>query len=186
MRAKSEIPELSIATPQFKKEETAMKTRLLLLIGLVIAAFSLLATNGKVRASDDTRFKWSINSASALAVDNSSITLTGAGTFSPDDPDEVTGGGTWAVSTGAGGTFQVKQLIRVDFTESVPGSNLRGGLVLFRVTYSDGSRGILAVSCAFPGTHDNVAEGSTASKGFVDYFNLQESHTPPFQPLSEQ
>ena len=163
-----------------------MKTRLLLLIGLVIAAFSLLATNGKVRASDDTRFKWGINSASALAVDNSSITLTGTGTFSPDDPDEVTGGGTWAVSTGGGGTFQVKQLIRVDFTERVPGSSLRGGLVLFRVTYSDGSRGILAISCAFPGTHDNVAEGSTASKGFVDYFNLQESHTPPFHPLSEE
>jgi len=163
-----------------------MRAKNLLLLGFVIGVFSLLATDGKVRASDDTRFIWGISSASALAFDGSTITLTGTGTFAPDDPDEVTGGGTWAVSTGGGGTFQVKQLIRVDFTESVSGSNLRGGLVLFRVTYSDGSRGILAVSCAFPGTHDNVAEGSTASKGFVDYFNLQESHTPPFEPISEQ
>jgi hypothetical protein len=163
-----------------------MKARALLFLGLVIAVFSLLATNGKVRASGDTRFQWSISSASALAVDNSSIMLTGTGTFSTGDPDEVTGGGTWAVSTGGHGTFQVTQLIRVDFTESMPGSNLRGGLVLFRVAYSDGSRGILAVSCAFPGTHPNVAEGSTASKGFVDYFNLQASHTPPFQPLPEE
>src|SRR5260370_7516515 len=46
------------------------------------------------------------------AADGSSITLTGTGTFAPNDPDEVTGGGTWAVSTGGGGTFQVTQLIR--------------------------------------------------------------------------
>jgi hypothetical protein len=31
-----------------------------------------------------------------------------------------------------------------------------------------------------------VAEGATASKGFVDYFNLQVSPRPPFQRLSEE
>jgi hypothetical protein len=174
----------ALQVSEFKKEETTMKARGLLLLGLVIAVFSLLATDGKVRANDDTRFKWEISSASALAFDGSTITLTGSGTFAPGD-DEATGGGTWTVSTGESGTFQVKRLIRVDLTESVSGSNMRGGLAFFRVTYSDGSRGILAVSCRFPGTHDNVAEGSTASKGFVDYFNLQESHTPPFQPSED-
>jgi hypothetical protein len=132
-----------------------MKARALLFLGLVIAVFSLLATDGKVRASDDTRFTWGIDGASALARDGSTITLTGTGTFSPDDPEEVTGGGTWAVSSPAGGgNFTVRGLIRVDFTESVPGSNQRGGLAFFRVTYSDGSRGILAVSCRFPGPPD--------------------------------
>jgi hypothetical protein len=161
-----------------------MRAKNLLLFGFVIAVFSLLATDGKVRASDDTRFKWGINSASAQAVDNSSITLTGTGTFAPDDPDEVTGGGTWAVSTGGSGMFQVTGLVRLDLTERVSGSSERGGVVFLRVAYSDGSRGILTINCAFPGTHDNVAEGSTASKGFVDYFNLQFALTPPFQQLS--
>jgi len=167
-----------------------MKARAFLLLGFAIAVFSLLDTDGKVRASDDTRFTWGIDGASALARDGSTITLTGTGTFAPDDPEEVTGGGTWAVSSPDGrGNFKVRGLIRVDFTESVPGSNQRGGLAFFRVTYDDGSRGILAISCRFPGPPNagpNVAEGATASKGFVDYFNLQVSPTPPFQRLSEE
>ncbi len=163
-----------------------MKARTLLLLGLFLAAFSLLATNGKVRASDDAQFKWVIvSSASALAVDASSITLTGTGTFAPNDPDEVTGGGTWAVSTGGTGTFQVTRLIRSDFTEPVSGSSIRGGVVFLGVAYSDGSRGVLTVNCRFPGTHPNVAEGATASKGFVDYFNLQ-PHGTFFQQLSSE
>ncbi len=163
-----------------------MKARALLLLGLVIAVFSLLATNGKVRASGDTQFKWVIvSSASALAVDGSSITLTGTGTFAPDDPDEVTGGGTWAVSTGGSGTFQVTRLIRFDLAPgSVSNPSIHAGLAFLRVAYSDGSRGILAVSCHLPGTPANVAEGATASKGFVDYFNLQAAPAF-FQQLSE-
>ena len=164
-----------------------MKARTLLLLGLVIAVFSLLATDGKVRANGDTQFQWVIPpSASALAVDNSSITLTGTGTFAPDDPDEVTGGGTWAVSTGGGGTFRVTQLIRFDLAPgSVKNPSIHAGLGFLRITYSDGSRGILAVSCMLPGTPANVAEGATASKGFVDYFNLQAS-TAFFQQLSSE
>src|SRR5229473_3781155 len=97
-----------------------MRAKNLLLLGFVIGVFSLLATDGKVRASGETQFKWVIvSSASALAVDGSSITLTGTGTFVPDDPDEVTGGGTWAVSTGGSGTFKVTRLIRFDLA---PGS----------------------------------------------------------------
>jgi hypothetical protein len=164
-----------------------MKARTLLLLGFVIAAFSLLVTNGKVRASDDTQFKWVIgSSASALAVDGSSITLTGTGTFAPSDPDEVSGGGTWAVSTGGSGSFRVTRLIRFDLAPgSVSDPSIHAGLALLRITYSDGSRGILAVSCMLPGTPTNVAEGATASKGFVDYFNLQAA-VAFFQQLSSE
>ena len=166
-----------------------MKARIFLLLGLAVVAFSLLATNGKVRASDDTRFTWAINGQSALAKDGSTIMLTGTGTFAPDDPEEATGQGTWAVSSPAGnGNFKVRGLIRVDFTESVQGSNLRGGLLFLRVAYSDGSRGLLAVSCRFgSNVAPAVVEGITASKGVVDYFQpAPGSHTPPFQQLSEE
>ncbi len=153
-----------------------MRAKNLLLLGFVIGVFSLLATDGKVRASGDTQFKWVIvSSASALAVDGSSIQLTGTGTFAPDDPDDVTGGGTWSVSTGGSGEFQVKRLVRFELAPgSAPIPSRRAGLAFLGVAYSDGSRGVLTVSCALPvGTPSNLEDGAHASKGFVDYFNRQ-------------
>ena len=41
------------------------------------------------------------------------------------------------------------------------------------IDYSDGSRGILVVSCHLAGTPDSVFEGITASKGFVDFWNRE-------------
>jgi hypothetical protein len=174
---------------QLKKEEMNMKARTLLLLGLFLAAFSLLATNGKVRASEDVQFKWVIsNSASALAVDGSSITLTGTGTFSPGNPDEVTGGGTWAVSTGGSGTFQVTGLIRFNLAPgSVSNPTIHAGLAFFRVAYSDGSRGVLTISCALPGSPSDIEDSGLASKGFVNYFNRQPPTRPVFfQQLSSE
>ncbi len=153
-----------------------MRTKRFWLLGFAVALFSLLVANGRVYASDDTTFKWVIgSSASALAADGSMITLTGSGTFQPDDPEEVTGGGTWKVSTGGkGGTFHVTGLVRFNLAPgSVSDPSIHAGLAFLRIAYSDGSRGILAVSCMLPGTPANVAEGIAASKGFVDYFNLQ-------------
>jgi len=112
------------------------------------------------------------------------ITLTGSGTFQPDDPEEVTGGGTWMVSTGASGTYHVTELVRFNLAPgSVSNPSIHAGLAFLRIAYSDGSRGVLAVGCHLPGTPDAVAEGSTASKGFADYFNLQPAGTF-FQQLS--
>ncbi len=140
-------------------------------IGLLL----LLAGEHKVRANNDPKFQWVIGStASALAVDGTMITLTGTGTFMPGEPDEVTGGGTWAVSTGGSGMFKVTRLDRFTLAPgSVPDPTIHAGLAFLHVAYSDGSRGILVVSCMLPGTPANVAEGAAASKGFVDYFNLQ-------------
>jgi hypothetical protein len=164
-----------------------MRAKNLWLLGFAVALFTVLAMNDKVRASD-TRFKWVISSsASALAADGSSITFTGTGTFAPGDDEEVTGGGTWAVSTGASGTFQVTHLIRFDLGPgSVPDPSIHAGLVFLRVAYSNGSRGVLTVSCRLPNSPSNLVDGAHASMGFVDYFNRQ---PPPasvfFQQLSE-
>jgi len=151
------------------------------LVGFAVALLSLFA-NGRVHADGDATFKWVIiSSASALAADGSTITLTGSGKFNPNEPDEVNGGGTWTVSSGGSGVFTVKGLIRFDpapghFPEP-PDPSIHAGLAFFRIAYSDNSRGILAVSCSLIGTPANVAEGITASKGFVYYFNLQSSGT---------
>ena len=124
--------------------------------------------------------------ASALANDGSKITLTGSGTFESGDDEEVTGGGTWqtfdasATSTGSG-TYQVAALVRFAVAPGTPPStnldrigtaaDARAGLVFLQIAYSDGSRGVVAVSCHLVGTPDAVFEGVTASKGFVDFWN---------------
>ena len=138
-------------------------------------------------------------SASALAQDGSKITLTGTGTFKPGDPDEVTGGGNWETFSPANvpsgsGTYTVRRLIRF---EGAPGvqtrtaidhigdgtlKDNRAGLVALLLSYSDGSKGVLFVSCDIPGNPGagdgapaSLFEGVTASKGFTDYW----SHVGP-------
>jgi hypothetical protein len=137
--------------------------------------------------------------ASALAQNKSMISLTGSGTFTLGDSDDVTGGGTWKTvapppeSTTHSGTYRVTRLIRFDVAPGAQTSNAkdligdgtladnRGGLAILRIAYSDGSKGILVVSCDLPGnpapgpagSPDTLFEGITASKGFVDYWNRE-------------
>jgi hypothetical protein len=135
--------------------------------------------------------------ASASANDTSVITFTGSGTFTVGDKDDVTGGGTWqTVEEGASlpsaqGSYRVTRLVRFDVAPGAQTSTTkdligdgtladnRGGLAILSIAYSDGSKGILVVSCDLPGnpppgpagSPHSVFEGITASKGFVDYWN---------------
>ena len=135
--------------------------------------------------------------ASASAQNKSMMTMTGSGTFTVGDSDDVTGGGTWQIvapppeSTTTRGSYRVTGLVRFDLAPGAQMSNAkdhigdgtladnRGGLAILRIAYSDGSKGILVVSCDLPGnpppgpagSPDSIFEGITASKGFVDYWN---------------
>jgi hypothetical protein len=135
--------------------------------------------------------------ASALDDINDKITLTGTGTFvAPSGgggtSSAVTGGGHWMITlaTGGGssGTYEVTGLVR---WEEAPGTfpatfdnigdpaDFRSGLAVLRIEYSDGSHGILVVSCHGLNAPDAVFEGITASKDFVDYWNrVAPSGTP--------
>ena len=130
--------------------------------------------------------------ASAKANDNSKITLTGSGTFvapagGGGTSSATTGGGMWetfspgGASTGSG-MYEVTGLVRWELAPGTPNpANVdtidegqpSAGLVVLRIQYDDGSRGILVVSCHLVGTPDSVFEGITASKGFVDYWNRE-------------
>jgi hypothetical protein len=138
--------------------------------------------------------------ASALANDGSRITVTGNGTFQLGEPEEVTGGGNWTTYAPNGttvtgnGTYRVQQLVRFDLApgfqttgaiDNIPGAtgdltDNRAGLLFVKIAYSDGSKGVLVVSCRLPGGPDLVArpaapasifEGITASKGYTDYWS---------------
>ena len=117
--------------------------------------------------------------ASAFANDNSKITLTGTGTFRSNSgkSQAVTGGGTWETSTGSG-TYEVTGF--VSFVVA-PGTfplahdnignpaDARAGLAVLKISYDDGSDGVLIVSCTIAGTPAAVFEGITATKAYVDY-----------------
>lgn len=115
----------------------------------------------------------------ALAADLTTIQISGSGTFGGGAPP--TGGGTWATSGPSGtasGTFTVIGVVKFNVAPgSLPlglidniGPNARSGLAFFNIKYSDGSTGILMVSCHLPvGSPSGIFEGITATKGFVAF-----------------
>jgi hypothetical protein len=128
-------------------------------------------------------------SAQAIASDGSTITITGSGTFvSPANggsSSAVTGGGTWKVVPASGpttsGTFVVTELVRWEQSTAFAGFGLIdnvgnineafGGLAVLRVAYSDGSQGVLTISCNAPADPPAIFEGIIASKGVIQYWN---------------
>jgi hypothetical protein len=172
-------------------------TRALWPLGIAAAVLIVLGNSSFARASDETTVRWDIihlnpptvldltagGIASALAQDGSKITVTGSGTFKVEDGnfEDVTGGGAWTIGS-ASGTYRVREVVA--FTPA-PGSlpsavndlignraNASSGLLVFRISYSDGSKGSLVVSCDLPvGTPPGLFEGITATKGFVGFWN---------------
>lgn len=156
----------------------------------------LFVTTTKANEDAEPTFRWDIvhissfspvtanagGSASALSNDCATvmmvttcakITVTGSGTFTPGDPDNVSGGGNWqtfdktGASTGSG-TYKVTQLIRFTTAPGTQTSTLvdnigdgtltdnRAGLAFFSVKYFDNlgnpsGKGVLVVSCHLNG-----------------------------------
>ncbi len=196
-----------------------MKAARLIPIGLAAAitcAAALLVPAGASASPSNQLYRWDIihlsgpppvtttlpgGNASACAASScdNMITLTGSGTFrsNADEPQQVTGGGTWTTTGfGAGsGTYKVTGFVSFEvapgtlpsppFTDGVTGvaADARAGLAVLRIAYSDGDHGVLIVSCDQPGTPPNlpIVEGITATKGFVDYWNrVAPESVPPF------
>ena len=125
--------------------------------------------------------------AFALANDQSSIRLSGSGSFGPTVFDSVSGGGDWTTFDPAGnetgtGTYVVTGLISY---VGAPGNfpvpedmdlignpeDARAGLAHLSVVYSDGSSGVLVVSCRLVESPETMFEGVINSKDFVSYSN---------------
>lgn len=125
---------------------------------------------------------------------NGWITLNGSGTFQVP-AGVVTGGGVWTTfdptgkSTG-GGTYAVTQLVSwhqapgtfpdplfgAAVTDNVGNlSDFRAGLAIFTIQYSDGSDGVLLVSCEVDALSTGIfttgLEGIIVTKGYVIYWD---------------
>ena len=169
-------------------------------LGITVLLLPLLTFSIAKGDQEETKVRWDIihftsfnpptveagGRSSALAEDMSKIILTGSGTFVVGDSEEVTGGGTWEVRDRGGnltgsGTYRVTRLVRFDVAPGRPGpalvdrignvADLRAGLAYLRIRYSDGSQGILVVSCQLLTSPGSIFEGITASKGFVDFWS---------------
>jgi hypothetical protein len=136
--------------------------------------------------------------ASATANDGSHITLTGSGTFvapsrgSREGEDEgegshgVSGGGKWTTYSSKGdvtgtGTYEVTSLVLWEPSPLPPGNlptpidkvdpsdKPSTGLAVLRISYSDGEKGTLVVSCEGYLSPAFAYEGIHATKGLTDY-----------------
>ena len=175
------------------------KLKRLVFLWVIAVAIAVLPIS-VARAAGNNKIRWDIPSidfattpltfspgghATAIANDGTSITLTGSGTFSANSgkPQNVTGGGTWETATG-GGTYKVTGFVSFVLapapSPSVPFIDnlcsdclLHSGLAVLRIAYSDGSDGVLFISCNVPGegTPLTVFEGITVSKDSIDYWN---------------
>src|SRR5437588_84344 len=139
--------------------------------GAAVPDCRVTVTNSATGSQQNGNMGWRISStASAWATmpdgtKRLKITLTGSGTFSPWEPNDVTGGGHYEIADQSGkvidsGDFVVLGL--VSYKQSPGGGavpsgtdvpllpnavEIRGGLSLFHVQYSDGTLGSLTVSC---------------------------------------
>jgi hypothetical protein len=174
------------------------------------------AAGGNADASkssgDNKLVRWDVGlfdgSSSATASSNARITFTGSGTFRTHPKNRehrhVTGGGTWetfnpsGIST-ASGRYTVTALLSFHFAPGTvpPGviprdvlpdnTAARAGLAFLRIRYSDGTHGILVVSCRLPfGSPPDVAEGISASKGFVDFWRMEDPDPTLFQIVKKR
>src|SRR5712692_62520 len=127
--------------------------------------------------------------AARNATPTLTIRLTGSGTFigpsSGGTSSGVKGGGTWqtfsgGTSTGSG-TYEVKELISWQFANHQAGGAIdlidsgtrSNGNAVLRIEYSDGSEGVLGVSCHGGGAPGGIVEGVIATKHFVTYWTAQ-------------
>ena len=171
-----------------------MKSHLRFVLRLTLAMVALFAFGNMIPSAAGATFRWDTISQTfpggvptlntggsdyALAADLTTIQISGSGTFGGGVPP--TGGGTWATSGPSGtasGTFTVTGVVRFTVAPgSLPpgvidniGPNARSGLAVFNIKYSDGSTGVLTVSCHLPvGSPSGIFEGITATKGFVAF-----------------
>lgn len=147
------------------------------ILGIATLLVSLWAIS--VAKGDGTQVGWTVvDNRPALARNGLIIRIGGTGTFVPDDPGGVTGGGNWTTfdATGAqtgSGTFQATRLVKFDQAPgSISGTNLAAGLGFLLISYNDGTQGILIVGCNLgPTSPPSVAEGFSASKGDTIYWD---------------
>jgi hypothetical protein len=124
--------------------------------------------------------------ASATAANGGdTITLTGSGHFvapaSGGGSGGVDGGGTWTMTSGGSGTYEVTALVswqrandqaNVGFVDNIDEGTRTNGNAVLEIAFSDGSTGVLTVGCHGPGAPPGIFEGIATTKGYKTYYTV--------------
>ena len=165
-----------------------MKSRLLIgvLVLTVLALVPASATATDANGNHDT-YTWIVgattSSATAIAPDGSTITMTGIGTFTAGPGNTADGGGTYSLSTGGNGTFNVTGINSFvsygpGIAPPVPGAF--GGEAKLDVTLSNGASGVLTIYCLQGSPPPSKEEGITVNLGNGGQFTKQDGGNTVF------
>jgi len=142
-----------------------MKT--LAVFGISLAAIALSATPAMAADANGNHeaYAWFVAGDTAIAPDGSTIFIKGHGTLEAGPGHSATGGGTFAVSGGATGTWTATSVEGfVSYGTRLPGSPFppppaTGGMAKLRVSLSDGQDGVLTIFCVIGSPPPSVGEG---------------------------
>jgi hypothetical protein len=173
-----------------------------LALALMLVTFAAMSSGKPQHGRNAQHVRWDIMSlvggnppgpinpgghASATAPDGDVITLTGSGTFvapaSGKGSGAARGGGTWTTSLGASGTYRVTalaswtfanfQAATPTFIDNIDQGRRSNGTAVLRISFSDGSTGVLTVGCHGPGAPPGIFEGIATTKGYKTYYAVQ-------------
>lgn len=169
-----------------------MKKRGFSKVAISLTCLMFLLLIGNASAQGHTTVRWDIvtvgpsavsagGTATPTAEDGSTITITGSGTFELKPGNgHVTGGGNWTTSS-ASGTYKVTGVAHF---ETAPGTltglqdnignvnQTAAGNAVLTIDFSDGTQGILTITCGLTGTPPINSEGFSIIKGSVDYWKI--------------
>lgn len=175
----------------------ARPTRIQWDIVSVQPAAGLVAPGGVASAVANEGSKITLTGSGTFSVNTPSFTSVASvasGDIEADSADAAVSGGNWTTRDPNGnvtgtGTYRVLGPISFIGAPGTPAPTLSGigrvedrraGLANLYVQYSDGSEGILVVSCQGDVTPRTVFEGVIASKGYVSFFNREAPQGNPF------
>jgi len=82
----------------------------------------------------------------------------------------------------ASGTYEVTELAswefanfqaEVGFIDNIDEGRRANGTAVLKITFSDGSQGVLTVGCHGPGAPPGIFEGIATTKGHKTYYDVQ-------------
>ena len=159
-----------------------------------IIRLSITATSTTILAGGAAEAKTPDPAATFGPIDT--IRLTGTGTFvAPSGGGKgsgaVTGGGTWSINGGAGGSgsYVAEELVSwesagfwpvVPLIDGIGNPNERSnGTAVIRITFSDGDSGVLTIGCHGPGAPPHIFEGIAVTKAFETFYDVQNPGADP-------
>jgi hypothetical protein len=117
-------------------------------------------------------------SDTAIAPDGSTITMSGSGTFKAGPGKTASGSGTYSLSSGGSGTWTVTGVQGfVSYGNATPQGlpdSFFGGEVKLRVSLSNGSDGVLTITCLLGSPPPSKMEGIAVILGNGGQFTKQD------------